>query len=159
MNSAFAQRNPDLFNGQLAKYRQWLSGSRFSAQVSRARYESFYNAFQPFLRALGVYLVAFVLCLAALHLPSGFMHKSAMLLGLVAFALHTAGLLFEMMLEGRHRSLTFTQSSSSADGAWRWQPAFWNASAATASACSWQLPPPGSRSEGLTPSRPADWQK
>jgi hypothetical protein len=101
MSSAFAGRKPDVFNDQLAKYGHWLGNNRLSAEVSKARYESFYNAFQPFLLSLAVYVVAFALVAASLLRRSALLHRSGVSLAILAFTLHTAGLLFEMMLEGR----------------------------------------------------------
>ena len=101
MSSAFAQGKPDRFNDHVTKYRQWLLARQLAPEVSRARYEFAYHAFQPFLRALAVYLVAVVLLCVALWKRSTGLARSGFMLTLLAFALHTAGLLFEMMLEGR----------------------------------------------------------
>ena len=101
MSSAFAQGKADLFNTELAKYRQSLQARGLGAEVSRARSEYFYNHFQPYLRATAIYLVACVLMSLALVRRSAMLRRSAMSLVIVAFLLHTSGLLFEMMVEGR----------------------------------------------------------
>ena len=101
MSSAFAQGKPDKFNDHVTKYRLWLLARQLAPEVSRARYEFSYHAFQPFLRALAVYLVAVGLLCVALWKRSAGLARSGFMLTLLAFALHTAGLLFEMMLEGR----------------------------------------------------------
>jgi hypothetical protein len=101
MSSAFAHGKPEIFNDQVTKYRQWLVANRLAAEVSKAQYEAFYHTFQPFLRALAIYAGAFALLCAALIRRSTRLYRPAVMLVALAFVLHTAGLLFEMMLEGR----------------------------------------------------------
>ena len=101
MSSAFAQGKPAAFNGEVTKYRQWLASKRLTAETSRARYEFLYNRAQPYVRAAAIYLVASVLLIVSAALPSPIRYKAGAMLVGVAFVLQTAGLLFEMMIEGR----------------------------------------------------------
>jgi hypothetical protein len=100
MSSAFAQRNAQAFNDQVAQYRRWLTERRLTPELSRVRYEFFYSTFQPFVRALTIYLVAaLLLCVSRLS-GSRVIYRSAAILIVVACLLHTTGLLLRMMLEG-----------------------------------------------------------
>ena len=65
LSSAFAWGNAAAFNDQVAKYQQWLTQRRMTRELSQARYEGFFNTFQPFARGLTIYLVAVLLLGAA----------------------------------------------------------------------------------------------
>jgi len=101
MSSAFVQGRPEVFNGVVTKYRQWLTSNGLAPEASKARYEFFYNLFQPFVRAIAIYLVAFLLVCASWFKRSTALYRSAAMLIALAWVLHTAGLSFDMMLEGR----------------------------------------------------------
>jgi hypothetical protein len=101
MSSAYVQGKPDVFNQQVAKYRDWLIGKGLGPEISRARSEFFNSEFQPFVRATAVYSVAFVLLCVSWRRRSAAVYRSAAMLLVLGLALHTAGLLFDMMLEGR----------------------------------------------------------
>ena len=93
--------DPEVFNGVVTKYRQWLTSNGLAPEASKARYEFFYNLFQPFVRAIAIYLVAFLLVCASWVKRSTALYRSAAMLTALAWVLHTAGLSFDMMLEGR----------------------------------------------------------
>jgi hypothetical protein len=101
MSSAFARGRPAIFNLEVTKYRQWLTTNGLAPEVSKARYEFFNNLFQPFVRATALYLVAFFLACAFCFKRSTVLYRSAVMLVVLACVVHTAGLLFGMMLEGR----------------------------------------------------------
>lgn len=101
MSSAFAQGKPMEFNGEVAKYRQWLTAKGLEPEASKARSEFFNNRFQPFVRATGIYLVATILACASLRKRSTVLYRTAAALVILAWVVHTVGLLFDMMLEGR----------------------------------------------------------
>jgi hypothetical protein len=101
MSSAYVHGKPDVFNQQVAKYRDWLISKGLGLEVSRARSEFFNTEFQPFVRATAVYSVVFVLLCVSWRRRSAAMYRSAAMLLVLGLALHTAGLLFDMMLEGR----------------------------------------------------------
>jgi hypothetical protein len=101
MSTAVTQDKPDAFNTEVAKYRGWLIGRGLTVETSRARYEFFYNRFQPFVRATAIYVVASVLIGVYAFRRSIILYQSGALLVALGFSLHTVGLLFDMMLEGR----------------------------------------------------------
>jgi hypothetical protein len=101
MSSAVAHGKAADFDREVAKYNQWLTARGFSAEVSKARSEYFFTHFQPFVRAAAIYLVAFILICASWVRRSTMLRQSATILVIVATVLHTTGLLFGMMLEGR----------------------------------------------------------
>src|SRR5919197_6451363 len=101
MSSAYAQGRTDIFNNQVARYRAWLLGHRLGPEVSKARSEVLFNVFQPLVRATAIYLVALVLVVLSWLKRSTALYRSALALVLLACALHTTGVLFDMMLQGR----------------------------------------------------------
>lgn len=101
MSSAFVQGQPVAFNNQTWNYLEWLKANGLAPEVAKARYEFVFTRLQPFVRAAGIYLFAFVLLCASWITRSPLLYRSSVALVALAFVLHTAGLLFEMMLEGR----------------------------------------------------------
>ena len=101
MSSAFAQGKPDVFNREMATYRNYLDAKGLSSEVSTGRYEFFYNRFQPYVRAAAMYLLASLLLIAYWLKRSTALYRSVAVLVVAACALHMAGLLFELMIEGR----------------------------------------------------------
>jgi len=97
-----AYRNDDLtgFNGVIREYNQYLART-IPDQFSRPRLEFFFNQAQPFLHAMVLYIIVliFVLC-SWLKWPKT-LGKTAVILLVFAFLLHTFGLLFRMYLQGR----------------------------------------------------------
>jgi hypothetical protein len=100
MSAAYAQGNAGEFNRQLASYEKWLAARGLTPEVSRARTESFYNYFQPFVRALAIYLVVFLLGVASMIGRSTTLYRCSAMLLVLAAALHMTGILFDMMLQG-----------------------------------------------------------
>jgi cytochrome c-type biogenesis protein CcsB len=106
MVSACRQDNPERFNKALADYGQWL-GAHYPRAASKASHEYFYNGFQAFYKAMVIYVTAFllgivaVLTLATLPAVSESLRRSAFWLIAFAFVIHTAGLVYRMVLEGR----------------------------------------------------------
>lgn len=106
MVSGWRAGRPEVFNAALAEYRQWL-GDHYPRQVAKAHWEHRFNVFQPFYRALVIYVLALVLALVSLltfALLPGFaetLRRSAFWLVALAVGIHTLGLIFRMALEGR----------------------------------------------------------
>ena len=106
MATAYQQQKPDAFNAAVASYQQWL-GARYEREVSKGRAEFFFNNVKPFLHATIIYIFAFVLAggalltLAAAPNLSESLRRSAFYLVIVAGLVHTFGLVFRMVLEGR----------------------------------------------------------
>lgn len=101
MSSAYVPRNADAFNAAVRDYRAFLVSRGLGPELSRVRYEHLYNRFQPYVRATALYLVAIVLFALSLWTRSIPLRRSAYAPLSLAFALHTLGLLFEMMVQGR----------------------------------------------------------
>jgi ABC-type transport system involved in cytochrome c biogenesis permease subunit len=100
MATAFRQNQPADFKRTLDEYAGWL-GQRFMPELKKARGEHFYNTFMPFYRALVIYLFAFVLGCCSWFGAAGWLRRSAYHLVTLALVIHTIGLVFRMVLEGR----------------------------------------------------------
>jgi cytochrome c-type biogenesis protein CcsB len=94
------------FNKAVADYRQMLA-PQFNKQLVKAGREKFFNHIEPFYKAMILYVGALLLALAAfltLALSPGTsetFRRSAFWLIVLAWLVHTTGLLFRMLLEGR----------------------------------------------------------
>lgn len=91
---------PADFNREVAQYHAWL-GQHFAPQVARAGQEFFYSSLQPFYKAMVIYVLALVLALCSWIKMSEWLRRSAFYLIVLAWCIHTFGLLFRMYLEGR----------------------------------------------------------
>jgi cytochrome c-type biogenesis protein CcsB len=106
MASAYRRGDAAQFSRSLDEYRQWLS-SKMPAEFGKGVKEYFFNNLQAFLHAMIIYLFAFVLAAGAMLTVSfwpqgaGALRRSACYLIGLAWAVHTAGLLFRMYLERR----------------------------------------------------------
>ncbi len=102
MADAYRTGDVRAFNRLVRDYRDNLQAS-VPSDVAKAEREHRFNRLAPFYRALALYLVAFTcICIFwCAPLRWQWMRRSAVALVLVAFAVHTAGLLFRMALEGR----------------------------------------------------------
>ena len=100
MAGAFQAGNADEFNRQLAGYRAFLA-PEFSRELQKSRHEVFFNQMQPFYAAMVIYVLAGLLAsLSWFNLSEMLRRSAAWLIGL-AFAIHTTGLVFRIVLEGR----------------------------------------------------------
>lgn len=106
MATAFSQGNSAEFNAALGEYRGWLEG-KFSKDVLKGRAEFYFNQIKTFLHATIIYIFAFVLAGGALltygSMPNLFeaLRRSSYYLICLAFVVHTFGLVYRMVLEGR----------------------------------------------------------
>ena len=106
MATAYRQDQTNAFNTAVAGYREWLS-QKFQPELKKGRAEVYYNDVKAFLHSMIIYLTAFLLTIVGLLtlslLPnlSESLRKSAFYLILMGGALHTFGLIFRMVLEGR----------------------------------------------------------
>jgi ABC-type transport system involved in cytochrome c biogenesis permease subunit len=100
MVSAYRQNQPAEFNQALAKYRLWLD-ENMPAEVKKGREEYAFNFFDPFYKATVIYVVALLLALAFWFTWAEWLRKSAFNLVLLAWVLHTIGLVARMYLEKR----------------------------------------------------------
>ncbi|HKQ38710.1 MAG TPA: cytochrome c biogenesis protein CcsA [Verrucomicrobiae bacterium] len=106
MATAYRHDKPDEFNRAIAEYKEWL-GAKFGPELTKGRREFFYNNVQGFLHAIIMYIFAFLLAggslltLGVMPNLSESLRKSALYVVIIAGLVHTAGLIFRMVLEGR----------------------------------------------------------
>ena len=106
MATAYRQKKPDDFNRAVEDYRSWLT-PKFEREQTKAKAEFYYNDVKAFLHAMIIYIFAFVLGCGALltwtATPnlSESLRRSAFYLIILAGLVHTFGLVFRMILEGR----------------------------------------------------------
>jgi ABC-type transport system involved in cytochrome c biogenesis permease subunit len=100
MASAFKAGDVKEFNQQVIAYRETL-GQNFSRELAKARHEVLFNRMQPFYAAMVMYVLAGLLAgMFWFNLSEPLRRSAVWLIGL-AFVIHTAGLIFRMVLEGR----------------------------------------------------------
>ncbi len=88
------------FNTAVSDYRKWLSENRSDAS-GKSSAETLFNRIAPFYQSMALYVAAF-LCAAFSWLRAGSSARvAAFRILLLGFAVHTAGLITRMALEGR----------------------------------------------------------
>jgi ABC-type transport system involved in cytochrome c biogenesis permease subunit len=93
--------DPEAFNQAVANLDQWMNKQGFAGEIKKGRNEHFFNTFAPFASAMRIYVFALLLaCFSWLRMSRGLVNTAFYLIGL-AFVLHTAGLVFRMLLEDR----------------------------------------------------------
>ncbi len=106
MATAYRHDKPADFNQAVEDYKQWLSPI-FAKELSKGRSEFYFNDIKAFFHAMIIYLCAFLLAVGALLTfalspnLSESLRRSAFYLVLLAGVVHTFGLVFRMILEGR----------------------------------------------------------
>ncbi|MHA3771895.1 cytochrome c biogenesis protein [Verrucomicrobiota bacterium sgz303538] len=102
MAGAFKEGRVEDFNRAVADYRTSLQG-QFQPELKKTASEQFFNAFEPFYKALTIYVFAGVLALVYWVNPQRFdlLRRSAVWLVVLALIVHSAGLIYRMVLEGR----------------------------------------------------------
>jgi ABC-type transport system involved in cytochrome c biogenesis permease subunit len=98
--SAYRNGNADEFNKVIQEYNQYLERA-FAPEVNRTRLEFLFNQAQPFLQAMVLYLVVLLFALVSWLKWPKTLGKTALILLLFAFLIHTAGLITRMYLQGR----------------------------------------------------------
>jgi ABC-type transport system involved in cytochrome c biogenesis permease subunit len=91
---------PGDFNQSVAGYRVWLA-DHFAPQLQKASREFFFSILQPFYKATVIYVFALVLGLLSWFNMSEWLRRSSFYLVILAWVIHTFGLVFRMVLEGR----------------------------------------------------------
>lgn len=97
---AYRQGRAADFNKAVAEYRAALVPN-FTPELKKAGREHFYNHLQAFYKASVVYVVAFLLACFSWFNMSDALRRSAAWLVVLGFAVHSAGLVFRMVLENR----------------------------------------------------------
>jgi ABC-type transport system involved in cytochrome c biogenesis permease subunit len=100
MAGALAANQPDQFNAALADLRSQLVPNQAGA-LAKARAEVFFNQMEPFYNAMVIYVLAGLLAVFSWFNLSETLRRSAVWLVSLAFAIHTTGLIYRMVLEGR----------------------------------------------------------
>jgi ABC-type transport system involved in cytochrome c biogenesis permease subunit len=88
------------FNSALADYHSSLVPD-FSRALAKSRAEVFFNQMQPFYNAMVIYVLAGLLAIFSWFNLSETLRRSAVWLIGLAFVIHTTGLIYRMVLEGR----------------------------------------------------------
>ncbi|MDD5139192.1 MAG: cytochrome c biogenesis protein CcsA [Verrucomicrobiales bacterium] len=100
MAGALAAGQPEEFNAALKDYRSLLAPEQSKA-LAKAGAECFFNQMEPFYNAMVIYVLAGLLaCFSWFNLSETLRRCSVWLIGL-AFVIHTTGLVYRMVLEGR----------------------------------------------------------
>jgi ABC-type transport system involved in cytochrome c biogenesis permease subunit len=100
MISAYRNDDPTRFNEVLAAYSQYLS-KNVPQELARPRLEVLFNQSAPFLHAMVLYVAVFLFAAVSWLWWPKTLSKTAVILLVVAFALHTMGLVTRMYLQGR----------------------------------------------------------
>jgi cytochrome c-type biogenesis protein CcsB len=106
MATAYGRGDAAGFNNAVAAYRGWLTPN-FERELKKGRGEFYFNQVKAFLHATIIYIFALVLAGGALLTYgtwpnlSESLRRSAFYLIVLAFVVHTFGLIFRMALEGR----------------------------------------------------------
>ncbi|HSH95694.1 MAG TPA: hypothetical protein VK968_16240 [Roseimicrobium sp.] len=100
MASSFRQGKVADFNQAVLQYRGFLE-TGFAPELKKTGREQVYNRLQAFYHSMVIYIVAFLLAVFSWFNLSEALRKSAAKLIGLALIIHTAGLIFRMVLEGR----------------------------------------------------------
>ncbi|HTV63119.1 MAG TPA: cytochrome c biogenesis protein CcsA [Verrucomicrobiae bacterium] len=100
MADALQNGDPAAFNSAVQDlYSSLVPG--FSPALAKARAEVFFNQMQPFYNALVIYVLAGLLAVFSWFNLSETLRRSAVWLVSLAFFIHTTGLIYRMVLDGR----------------------------------------------------------
>jgi ABC-type transport system involved in cytochrome c biogenesis permease subunit len=100
MADALTSGDAPAFNAAVADYHASF-GPDFSGALQKCRSEVFFNQMQPFYAALVIYVIAGLLGICSWFNLSVTLQRSAVWLIMLGFCIHTAGLVYRMVLEGR----------------------------------------------------------
>ena len=100
MSGALAANQPEQFNAALRDLRSQIEAAQPQA-LAKARAEVFFNQMEPFYNAMVIYVLAGLLAVFSWFNLSETLRRSAVWLAGLALAIHTTGLIYRMVLEGR----------------------------------------------------------
>ncbi|HEY1719589.1 MAG TPA: cytochrome c biogenesis protein CcsA [Verrucomicrobiae bacterium] len=100
MADALKNQNVAGFNSALADLRASLVPD-FSRALAKSRAEVFFNQMQPFYNAMVIYVLAGLLAIFSWFNLSETLRRSAVWLIALAFFIHTTGLIYRIVLQGR----------------------------------------------------------
>ena len=101
IGTAYRSKDIPTFNETLTGLTGWIDEAGFATEQGKADREAFFNKYQPFYRAMVLYVIVGLLAIGSWVLGPGVIGRTALWLGVLAFAIHTSGLAFRMFLEGR----------------------------------------------------------
>lgn len=118
LGTAYRAQDIATFNETLTGLTRWITDAGFASEQGKADREAFFNKYQPFYRAMVLYVLVGLLAIgtwvaaaagagrgplvgALSWLGPAVAGRTALMLGVLAFAVHTSGLAFRMFLEGR----------------------------------------------------------
>jgi ABC-type transport system involved in cytochrome c biogenesis permease subunit len=100
LTMAYRSGDAETFNNEVAELRQRFIAD-FPDDIGRIHYERVFNAFQPFYVSMQLYVLIFlVVCISWLRWPQE-LSRAAFWVLVLAFAIHTIGLLSRMYIQGR----------------------------------------------------------
>jgi len=100
IGDAYRSSDPVAFNKSVAAYGTWLHGNR-SVQLSKSSSEAVFNRVAPFYLCMVLYVVTFLCAIISWLWQGSIFRQAAFRTLLIGLALHTAGLIIRMLLEGR----------------------------------------------------------
>ncbi len=102
ISSAYRAADAVAFNQAVTDYQTAL-GANFAAELKKGTREQLFNKAEPFYKSMALYLIVFLAVIGYWFAPQSleWLRRAALWLALVALAVHTFGLVFRMVLEGR----------------------------------------------------------
>jgi ABC-type transport system involved in cytochrome c biogenesis permease subunit len=101
MADALKNQNVAGFNSALANYYRSPLIPNFSRALAKSRAEVFFNQMQPFYNAMVIYVLAGLLAIFSWFNLSETLRRCAVWLIALAFFIHTTGLIYRIVLQGR----------------------------------------------------------
>ncbi len=99
--SAYRNNRPADFNRAVAQYRVWMQGNELYPALKKGNQEYFFNQIEPFYKSMVIYLFALLLGFIVWINLSEPVRRTGLALLILAFVIHSIGLVFRMYLEGR----------------------------------------------------------
>ncbi|MCC6235737.1 MAG: cytochrome c biogenesis protein CcsA [Verrucomicrobiales bacterium] len=101
MNDAYRKGDAATFNQAVATYSQWLGNHQYAQELAKGRHEHLFNHLQLFYHAMVLYVGALLCAFISWFNRNEFLRRTGVTLSVVAILIHTAGLVYRMVLEGR----------------------------------------------------------
>lgn len=101
MATTYRQAQPTQFNEALTDYRSWLTQAGYTPELGKGRREFLFHQWSPFYQSTALYVIVFILGCATWFVTAPALGRTAFWLLVLAFLVHTAGIVFRMVLEGR----------------------------------------------------------
>lgn len=100
IGDAFQKGDANAVNAAVRDHLRWCA-DRVPGAVSKASREVFFNHMEPFYVAMAIYVTALVLALSYWFTFAEWARLTSFELMLLAYAIHTVGLIYRMVIEGR----------------------------------------------------------